>query len=141
MLDVVFDATASRHLPLQLPKCPFHVPALTGVAAANGPSAVRQLARRIKYDLHGLVLLGTEACCDKAVPLSRPEQTEHTPSQTLQRKEKAIKIAAATLQMIALAPPAGARQAGFTIARCIIAHALDYDAGFRAAPCCLTPAP
>ena len=31
--------------------------------------------------------------------------------------------------MIALAPPAGARQAGFTITRSIVAHAFDYDAG------------
>ena len=30
--------------------------------------------------------------------------------------------------MIALAPPAGAHQAAFTIARCLLAHALDYDA-------------
>ena len=45
------------------------------------------------------------------------------------RKEKALKLAEATLEMIALAPPAGARQAGFTLARSVIAHSLDYDAG------------
>ena len=33
------------------------------------------------------------------------------------------------MEMIKLAPPAGARQAGYTIARRVIAHALDYDAG------------
>ena len=49
--------------------------------------------------------------------------------QTLRRKEKALKLADAALEMIKLAPPAGARQAAFTIARKVVAHALDYDAG------------
>ena len=31
--------------------------------------------------------------------------------------------------MIALAPPAAAKQTCFAIARCIVAHSLDYDAG------------
>ena len=87
------------------------------------------MARRIRYSPNGLVLLGTEACNDLAVPLYSSQQHGNLPKHTLHRRDKALKLADATVEMIKLAPPAGARQAAFTIARKVVAHALDYDAG------------
>ena len=74
-------------------------------------------------------MLGTEACGDMAVPLRMPEQPGQIPGPTQARKEKAHRLADAVLEVIRLAPPAGAKQAGFTITRCVVAHAFDYDAG------------
>jgi hypothetical protein len=129
LLDAVREATASRQLPLQVKKCTFHVPALEGVRREDCPEQARLLAQHISYSADGLVLLGTEACGDQAIPLYQARQPDCIPKHTLQRKQKAIKLAEATLEMIALAPPAGAEQAGFTLARNIVARALDYDAG------------
>ena len=47
----------------------------------------------------------------------------------MRRKEKAVKLANATLEMMNIAPPAAAKQAAFALCRGIFAHALDYDAG------------
>jgi hypothetical protein len=49
--------------------------------------------------------------------------------QTQERKAKALRLASAITEMLALAPQAGGRQPGFALARNIVAHSLDYDAG------------
>ena len=51
------------------------------------------------------------------------------PEQTRQRLDRAIRLADAALELMRLAPPAGAKQAAFALCRGIVAHALDYDAG------------
>ena len=51
------------------------------------------------------------------------------PAHTQQRLDKALHLALRLCQMVQAAPPAGAQQAAFTLARCVVAHSLDYDAG------------
>ena len=83
----------------------------------------------VPHKNEGLVLLGTEASGEIGIPLAPPSGPGCIPGATQSRKDKGLKLAAATLEMIAHAPPAGARQAGFAIARCLVAHSMDYDAG------------
>ena len=85
------------------------------------------IAQRIPFQRDGLILLGTEACGDVSVPLY--VDRHHVPQHTLRRKQKVVRLADAALEMVRLAPPSSAKQAAFSIGRCIIAHALDYDAG------------
>ena len=90
---------------------------------------IASLSSIIPYKRDGLVLLGTEACSDHLSPLYLDDEPAGIPLSTQTRISKALDVADATLQMIKIAPPAAAKQAGFTIARCVIAHALDFDAG------------
>ena len=87
------------------------------------------LSSRIPHNDRGLVLLGTRAGGDLSMPLYEPGSGDPLPEQTQTRISKAGKLAAATREMMAVAPQAGARQVGFAIGRCVIAHALDFDAG------------
>ena len=126
LMEIVVAATAARSMELQLPKCAFHIPALSVKPVAEWPVAAVTLSESIQHRAGGLLLLGTEACGDLAMPM-RPE--DGLPAPTRQRVEKAMALAESIIEMIALAPPAGARQAGVSIARGCVAHALDYDAG------------
>ena len=129
LLDVVTTAAAARNLPLQLQKCAFHVPALARKARHDWPAEAVALSERISFRQDGLVLLGTEACGDLAIPLKSLEAAIAVPEQTLKRKAKAIRLADATMEVLKLAPPAAAKQAVFSVNRAIVSHALDYDAG------------
>ena len=53
------------------------------------------------------------------------------PRPTMKRKEAALRLASATMELIALAPPAGARQAAFTITRTVVAHSLGGSTALR----------
>ena len=68
-LNLVVAVASEKDLPLQLPKCAFHVPALSGVPVADLPPDAIELSVRMRYCPVGLTLLGTEACGDLAVPL------------------------------------------------------------------------
>ena len=105
-------------------KCAFHVPDLATVPVDEWPPAARALLERIPHQPDGLLLLGTEASGDRAMPL---HIRTVAPPQTLRRKQRALHLAEALLEVVHLAPPAGARQAVFAVARGLIAHSLDYD--------------
>ena len=83
------------------------------------------MSSMINYDSHGVTLLGTQACREQAIPL---HDSSTLPPQAQLRLQKSLKLCGRVAEMIQLAPPAGAKQAGFALARCIAAHALDYDA-------------
>ena len=128
VLDCVLGAAAAKSLELQLSKCCFHVPRFAQADRSLWPDQMVAFDERVPHRIEGITMLDTDACGDLGVPLYKNEPRQ-LPRQTLKRKLKAMALAEATLEMIALAPPASAKQAGYTIARCVVAHALDYDAG------------
>ena len=132
LLDVVVEHLQHVGMRVKHSKCAFHVPALRRVAMEEWPSEAIGLAQRIAHRSDGLTLLGTTAAGELAVPLYEPLSL---PGATQTRIDKALKLSDAILQMINLAPQAGARQAGFALARCVVAHSLDFDAGVL--PCSL----
>ena len=71
LLDIVEASAARSNLPLQRKKCACHVPALAATAEAEWPPAGRALLEKVPHQPHGLVLLGTEACGDRAMPHPR----------------------------------------------------------------------
>ena len=125
---IVVEAASRLNFLLQVHKCAFHVPALASVAMDNWPQEARDFNVTVPHENAGLILLGTDAS-DVSIPLIPPPGQGSIPRPTQLRKEKALKLAGAIVEMLNLAPPAAARQAGFTLARCIVAHSLDYDAG------------
>ena len=129
VLDCVLTAAANRNLQLQLSKCCFHVPSLAAQTVDGWSTFAKAFCERVPHCQEGITMLGTDACGDLAQPLYDQHRRRQIPEPTLKRKQKAIALAEATLEMISLAPPASAKQAGYTIARRVIAHALDYDAG------------
>ena len=141
LFEHVRRAFATAKLPLQLAKCSYCVLEEHSPNADHEPEAtpgcatvLRQGRQRIPdLDEHiscsqEITLLGTEACRDQEVPLLH-DPSDAVPRQTLDRLRAARHLAERTLEMVSLAPPAGAKQAAFNVARCIVAHALDYDAG------------
>ena len=123
---------AQLGLPLQLTKCRWHVPSLRSMDPAEWPPTARRLLDVLEVSVQGITLLGTEACRDLATPLHVPAET---PPQCIARLAKACILADRVCEMVRLAPPAGAKQAAFALARCLISHALDYDASVL--PCSL----
>ena len=71
--SVVMQATTAYHLPLQMHKCTFHVPAPQRGDITESPSLVEQLPNRIEYSAESVVLFGTESCGDIAVPFHQPQ--------------------------------------------------------------------
>ena len=71
-------------------------------------------ASAIRYDFEGGVVLGTEACSDRATPLQ---------------------LAHAIRTVVSLSPPAGALQSAGMMITAIVCHSLDYDS--RVMPCSL----
>ena len=126
LIRIVTEAAACLNFALQLPKCAFHIPTLAAKPVEEWPSEAFALIEFIPHRSEGLLLLGTEACGDLAMPL---QPGVSIPAPTRQRVAKALALADAIVEMIMLAPPASARQAGVSIARSCVAHALDYDAG------------
>ena len=126
LLTVAHQKLQASSLPLQHTKCAFHVPAFAGRASDDSlPLEVAQCAETIAYEPDGVTLLGTDACREQSAPL---HVSGVLPVHTQRRLSKAVRLAERVQDMIRLAPPAGAKQPGFAIARCLIAHALDYDA-------------
>jgi hypothetical protein len=123
---------AELGLPLQLTKCRWHIPVLRDVERAEWPPTAIRLLDVLEVSMEGVTLLGTEACRDLATPLHVPATT---PPQCTARLSKACTLADRVLEMVRIAPPAGAKQAAFALARCLISHALDYDASVF--PCSL----
>jgi hypothetical protein len=123
---------AELGLPLQLTKCRWHIPGLRGVERAEWPPTAVRLLDILEVSTEGITLLGTEACRDLATPLHVPVDT---PPQCIARLSRACTLADRVLEMVRIAPPAGAKQAAFALARCLISHALDYDASVL--PCSL----
>ena len=131
LLDVIEGEAALSKLRLQRSKCAFHVPSLAAAAEESWPPPAAALLERIPHRAAGLILLGTDASGDRAMPLDQCA----TPPQTLLRKERALRLGDALLQMVQHAPLAGACQAAFAIARGILSHALDFD--LSVLPSCL----
>jgi hypothetical protein len=73
----------------------------------------------------GLTLLGTEASGGRAMPLC---PSANVPPQTLHRKARAMLFSKLLVDMIALAPAAGACHAAFAVARGLVAHSLEVGA-------------
>jgi hypothetical protein len=69
LLGEVDDSADTSNLPLQQRKCSFQVPALRDVPECDWPAAARELKERIPHQPDGLVLVGTEACGGRAMPL------------------------------------------------------------------------
>ena len=132
LLDAAEESSARSNLRLQRRKCAFHVPALADVPVKDWPPLARALLDRIPHQAGGLILLGTEASGDRAMPL---HVRDVAPPQTKLRAERAVHLGAALLEMVNLAPAAGARQAAFSVARGLVAHALDFD--MSVLPSCL----
>ena len=132
VLPAVFAAakgSLGRHgFPLQPSKCAVHLPSHLGKTVADLPHTLQELIAEegLQWMPQGIILLGTEATQEKATPL---HVTDEVPQATLDRKTKAVKLADKLEQLLLLAPPAGAKQAVFTMARVILCHALDFDAG------------
>ena len=85
---------------------------------------MQHLADKITHSSN-IELLGTDACRDQAVPF---DVGADLPARTRRRLERALRLGDALKEVLLLAPPAGAKQACFDVAHCIVAHALDFDA-------------
>ena len=121
LLEAISSVLDDLRLPLQLVKCQLHVPSwIAGPPAGYTPPA------GISYRAGGIELLGTSACGDLRTPLTFGEDI---PAQTADRIAKALALARRACQLARAAPQTGGRQPAFAIARGIISHALDFDAG------------
>ena len=127
-LESVRAATKGCNFELQLHKCVFHIPAWRGRPQDELPSEVSEMVSVVPYSASGRLLLGTETSEDVQMPLDVPRDGAAIPEPTERRKDVDLRLAAATVEMIALAPPVGAKQAAYRIARTVIAHSLGYDA-------------
>ena len=121
LLSALAEVLEAFHLPLQREKCQVHV-----AAWATGVPEGAQLPQGFVHSADGLTLLGTSACRDQAMPL---RQSVGIPAHTQDRLDRALRLARRAVALARAAPPAGGRQPAFAIARTIIAHALDFDAG------------
>jgi hypothetical protein len=119
-------------LPLQLAKCKWHVPMLRGMARTDWPPSATKLLDILSESPDGITMLGTEACRELSTPLYVGLTC---PAQCTARLERACTLSDRVQEMMRIAPPAGAKQAAFALARCLISHALDFDASVL--PCSL----
>ena len=137
-LEVVFSSirahTADHAFQLQMGKCCFHVPALTGMPLSELDGRVHRFAALVPMSKYGLTLLGTEAAGELCLPLYTDASPQCTVA-TAKRAQRAVRLANALVGMIHAAPPAGALQAAWAINRSIVAHSLTYDS--RVLPCSL----
>ena len=113
-------------------KCEFHVPALAGVRQEQLPDHMQEALRLVRYNPDGITLLGTLSGRGLDTPLT---VTDEGAPQLTRRARQAVRLGRALCDMIALAPPAGAKQPAWYMAASQVAHALDYDA--RVLPCSL----
>lgn len=116
LLGALDSALAAFGLLLQRATCAFTVLASRGVGEADWTASAQTLAQRTRhYDT--VVLTGTEACRDRAMPLDAPADSISHHTQV--RLERAERLAQRTLEMLSFAPPSGAKQPAFAIARCV----------------------
>ena len=69
LMQAVLEAARRRSLTLQLAKCAFHVPAARAMGKEDLTTEIAALNELIPHRREGLMLLGTEACCDQLSPL------------------------------------------------------------------------
>ena len=136
--EVLEAAVAERNLPLQLAKCAFHVPVLWGsrCKASRESKATGKHYSAQPRRLGGAP--GADARGDIALPLVAESAPASAPEHALRLSGKAVRLADAALEVLALAPSAPATQAMLALCRGVIARALDRDAG---APPCSAPLP
>jgi hypothetical protein len=108
VVEVLRDALAELQLELKHEKSMVHVPALAATAVEEWPSDFRALKDVLPLSTDGLLLLGTDASGDRALPLG-PWAAAGEP--TRKRAQRACRLAAATKQLAAGSPPAGGRHA------------------------------
>ena len=125
VFQVISDHLAAFALPLQPGKCAIHVPSLRGVPLSAWPAALSEILRQVSASPDDLPLLGTAAAAEFAAPL---HVGSSAPTQLVDRAAAAVAFCRRLLEQVAAAPPAGAKQAAFALARCVAAHALDFDA-------------
>ena len=125
LMDVVVEHLHSYNMKVKYAKCAFHVPALCNLDEENWPAEASAMTQRIPHRREGLTLLGTIAAGDLGAPL----YDRDLPESAQKRRDHALQLAGAVIEMVNLAPQAGARQAAFALGRCIVAHCLDFDAG------------
>ena len=122
---------AAHGLQLQPQKCQLHVPALRHLSEDQWPPALREAAAAFPVNPAGVTLLGTEATSQFETSLDKAPAAE----KAAKRFAKAHALADRLLEVLSLTPPAGAKQAVWTLNRCVVAQALSYD--FRVLPSAL----
>lgn len=119
-------ALAELAFPLQRATCAYRIPRSQAAAQeVQRTDSIADLDAIIPRS-ENLTILGMEACRDVA---TEAIVTDSIPGTTQARIDRATRLAAKVCEMLRVAPPAGAHQAAAAIARHVIAHALDYDAG------------
>ena len=131
LLDSIQTVLADHGLEMQEAKCQFHIPSGSSDGAPL-PAALQPLAARIRHSADALTLLGSTAGGAYSAPLHMPSVA---PPATVDRLDHALRLCRRASLMVDAAPPCGGRQPAFALARTVIAHALDYDAGVL--PCSL----
>jgi hypothetical protein len=124
LMTVVMAALSRFKLSLQRRKCAIHVPALAGTALNDWPPEAKALADVLPLAPEGLIVLGTDAAGDHALPLG---PFAAAAEKTRERAAQACRLAKAALQLVYRPPPAGGKQIAWRICRNVITHALDYD--------------
>ena len=129
--EAIVKHTAAHGLQLQPLKCQLHVPALRHLPEAQWPPELRAAAEAFPVSAGGITLLGTEATSQFETPLNEALAAD----QAAKRLANAQILAGRLLEVLSLTPPAGAKQAVWTLNRCVVAQALSYD--YRVLPCAL----
>ena len=126
------DRCAAEHgLQLQPKKCQLHIPSLRGMPVESWPPECRAAAEAFPPCPNGITLLGTEATAQFETMLDEAPAAE----QAGKRLRDAQQLADRLVELLRLTPPAGAKQAVWTLNRCIVAQSLSYD--FRVLPCAI----
>ena len=124
MVKDTIVAHASRYgLQLQPQKCQLHVPAFRNVPEDQWPEALRVAAQAFPVNTDGITLLGTEATSQFEMTLAMNPTSEEAAA----RLANVIQLADRLLEVLSLTPCAGAKQAVWTLNRCVVAQALSYD--------------
>ena len=124
LYEVINEALARFHLRLQRRKCGAHIPALAGIAMNDWPADALALQGILPVSPESLVILGTDAANDQALPLG-PYAAAAV--KTRERVQRACELSRAVMQLINRPPPAGGKHVAWRICRNVITHALDFD--------------
>ena len=119
------DALAAWSLVAKPSKSAVHVPSLAATPTEHWPPEFASLSEILPLSVEGLTILGTDASGDRGLQLGPLAAAGEA---TRKRSERAVQLADAAVKLAEAAPPAGGRQAAWMLSRCIIRHALDYDA-------------
>ena len=124
VIDAVVEVLATFKMGLQRRKCSIHIPALASVELDEWPAAARALEHILPLSAEGLVILGTDAAEDHALPLG---PFAAATAKTRERADRACELSKAALQLIRRPPPAGGKHVAWRICRNVITHSLDFD--------------